>query len=134
VRRQRGFHLLELMIVTCVTAAVGGAALAVMDGAAGAERLSAAYVEDLRGLRRAAGLLEEDLRAGRAPGEVRYTLERDVLCRDGVPLARNVRAFSLESRGDLAHVRLALGPRSGEALRRDAALELTVRRRPGGAR
>ena len=133
---ERGFTLNELMIslvVILVTmGTVGGIAMSMHQR----ERTTAAYAEDLGGLRRAVARLQEDLSRASALDDVAYRLEGGVLLRAGEPLLRNVASFALTADGSLARVRLQLAPRSDAPTRREAVLDFRVRLRgpKGGER
>jgi prepilin-type N-terminal cleavage/methylation domain-containing protein len=125
-RREAGFSLYELMIAVAVlgviTAAVAGIAHAVHR----ADRVSAAYVEDLSGLRRAVVSVERDLRAARSLADLRYVLDVDALKRGEAVVARRIRTFELVQAGEVVTARIGLLPRA-EAPTREAVVVTSVR-------
>jgi type II secretory pathway component PulJ len=128
MRREAGFSLQELMIVTgvlvSVMAAVGGLAHALHR----ADRVSAAYAEDLAGLRRAVTSVEHDLREARSVAELAYELDGDLLRRDGRVVARRIALFEVLAEGRVATARIGLRPRA-EAATRAAVVTTCVRLR-----
>lgn len=136
MRRARGFTILELMIVVSMLTVVGATFLGAATTIHREERHSAAYAQDLAGLRRAVQLVEHDLRDAGTTQDVDYRLEDGVLRRGDTPIARNIALFDVSAASDgLARVRIGLAPRSDAPNRREATLDLVVRMRgKGGAR
>jgi prepilin-type N-terminal cleavage/methylation domain-containing protein len=130
----RGFTLIELLVVIVVMTTVTGSVLTVASTVHREERLSAAYAQDVHGLRRAVQALERDLRTAPGPKAFSWALRDGDLCRDGALLARNVARFDVEWEAERATVHLALGPRSDAPHRREAVLRLVVKRRGGEGR
>ena len=128
-RSARGFTLAEMMVVVSC-AGVFGATLAGIGARVHAdERASAGRQADLEGLRRAARMLDDDLRSGRSPDASSWRLEGDVLYRGSRPVLRSVAAFEAKRDGDVWRPRIALRPRVVEGPRREAVLEWSVRPR-----
>lgn len=123
---EKGFSLYELMIVVAVlvtlTATLAGIAHAVHR----ADRVSAAYVEDLAGLRRAVASVERDLRAARSLEDLRYVLDLDMLKRGETLVARRIGTFELLQEGEVVTARIGLLPRA-EAPTRGAVVVTSVR-------
>ena len=134
MRRAAGFTLLELMIVVVLTVTVSGAVLFVVKSLQDGERLSAAYTQDLNGLRRAVRAVENDLRHAKQVSDLDWHLEEGRLRRGKQVVAHNIATFDLKPEGDRVQVRIALGPRTSPAHRNAAAVDFTVRMRNGGAR
>lgn len=131
MRRDAGFSLYELMIVTAVFGLVAAAIAGLTHAVHRADRASAAYTEDLAELRRAVVAVERDLRAASSADDLKYALDGGVLKRDGRPVARRIGSFEVRQDGDVATARIALQPRV-EAATRTAVIETSVRLR--GAR
>ncbi len=87
---------------------VGAAVTAVGQRMGQESKADAGRVTDLSALRRAARLLEDDLRAGRDPVAEGWFLIGDRLRRRDVVVARSVAAFDVRREGDLWHVGLTL--------------------------
>jgi hypothetical protein len=115
------------MIVTAVLGGLAATLAGITHAVHRAERVSAAYVEDLAGLRRAVALVERDLRAARSVEDLRYTLESGVLERDGAAVAR-IGAFEVTQEGAVATAWIGLLPRA-EAATRPAVVTTSVRLR-----
>lgn len=130
-RREPGFSLYELMIVTAVLGGVAAALAGITHAVHRADRASAAYADDLAELRRAVTAVERDLRAARSIEDLRYALEDGVLRRGGAVVARRIGAFELTREGAVVTARIALSPRA-EAATREAVIATSVRLR--GAR
>ena len=130
MRRQAGFSLQELMIVTAVLALVATTVAALTGSLHRTDRVTAAYVEDLAGLRRAVVAVERDLREARSVDELRYELDGDVLRRDGKVVARRIGLFEVEQEQGVATARVGLRPRA-EAATREAVVTTSVRLRRG---
>ena len=128
MRREAGFSLYELMIVTAVMGVVAAAIAGVTHAVHRADRVSAAYAEDLAELRRAVVAVERDVRAAASVEELRYALDDGVLTRDGRPVARRIGSFELTREGAVVTARIALLPRV-EAATRTAVVETSVRLR-----
>lgn len=131
MRREAGFCLYELMIVTAVLVTVTGALAGITHAVHRADRVSAAYVEDLTELRRAVVAIERDLRAARSIDDLRYALDGGALKRDGQIVARRIGMFELTQEGAVATARIGLLPRA-EVATRSATVSTSVRLR--GAR
>jgi type II secretory pathway component PulJ len=131
VRRDAGFSLYELMIVTAVLVTVSGTLAGITHAVHRADRVSAAYAEDLAELRRAVVAVERDLRAAKTVADLRYTLGDGVLRRDGKVIARRIGTFEVTQEGAVVTARIGLLPRA-EVATRDAVVSTTVRLR--GAR
>ncbi len=127
-RREKGFSLYELMIVTAVLGVVTAALAGVTHAVHRADRVSAAYVEDLTELRRAVAAVERDLRAASSIDDLRYALDGGVLKRDGEAVARRIATFELTQEGAVATARIGLLPRT-EAATRKALVSTSVRLR-----
>lgn len=129
MRSEGGWNLIELMVVVTLITAVGGTVLGVASVVRGEERHSAACANDLRSLRNAVRVLEQDLRSNQAPPELPWRLEAGTLRRGEKVYARNIARFDVSWDEDLASVHIALGPRTDASSRREATLDLRVRRR-----
>jgi hypothetical protein len=116
------------MVVVGVLAAVMATLAGLAHALHRADRTSAAYVQDLEGLRRAVVSVEGDLRAARSVDELRYRLVGDALKRDGRIVARRIARFELTQEGALATARIGLLPRT-EAATRAAVVTTRVRMR-----
>jgi prepilin-type N-terminal cleavage/methylation domain-containing protein len=127
-RREAGFSLYELMIVTAVMGGVAAAIAGVTHAVHKADRASAAYAQDLAELRRAVVAVERDLRAAASFEELRYGLDGGVLTREGRVVARRIGGFRLEREGPLVTARIELLPRA-EVPTRTAEVATTVRLR-----
>lgn len=128
MRRAAGFTLQEVMIVTTLLGLVAGTVAALTGGLHRADRVTAAYVEDLAGLRRAVVAVERDLRGARSIADLRYELADDVLWRDRVVLARRIARFEVTEENGVATARVGLLPRA-EAATREAVIMTSVRLR-----
>jgi prepilin-type N-terminal cleavage/methylation domain-containing protein len=126
VRRAAGFTLIEVLIVVTLMVAVTGTFGAVAGTIHARDRTTAAYAEDLAGLRRAVRTLRSDLRAARSTADLDWHLEGGVLRRGSRVIARHIAAFGVRARGSLAQVRIALAPRSDAPTRREAILDFAV--------
>ncbi len=129
MRRERGWTLIELMVVVTLITATGGTVLGVASHVRGEERHSAACANDLQDLRQAVRVLERDLRESSVPPALDWHLEDGALRRGARTYARNVARFDVSWKGDVASVHVALGPRTDAPSRRTATLDLRVRRR-----
>jgi len=125
MRRQAGYSLAELMIVTAVLVGVTGTLAAVGHSLHRADRVSAAYVDDISDLRRAVRTIERDARAGRL-GSVTYTRDGARLLRNDRLLADNIGTFEIDDAGDVVVVRIGLKPRAATGARRPV-IETRVR-------
>jgi len=124
-----------LLATLAAMGAFGAAVTAVGRRMSQESKADAGRLTDLPALRRAARLLEDDLRAGRDPVAEGWSLLGDRLRRRDVVVARSVAAFDVHREGDLWHVGLTLAPRTSEGPRREARLDFTVRARaPEGVR
>lgn len=128
-RAARGFTLVELLATLAAVGAFGAAATAIGQRMGQESRADAGRLTDLAALRRAARLLEDDLRAGRDPLAEGWVLTGDRLRRRDVVVARSVAAFRLREEAGLWHASITLAPRASEGPRREARLDLTVRAR-----
>jgi len=134
MKRVAGFTLQEVMIVTTLLGLVSATVAGLAAGLHRTDRVTAAYVEDLAGLRRAVAAVERDLREARSIAELRYELADDVLWRDRVVLARRIARFDVTEENGVATARVGLLPRA-EAATREAVITTSVRLRRGeGAR
>lgn len=126
---QRGFTINELMVTLAtmlvMMGTVGGIGMSMHQR----NRTTAAYAEDLSGLRRAARHLQEDLRGASSLTDVAYRLEDGALLRGDRSILRNVASFALTAEDGLARVRIQLAPRSDAPTRREAVLDFRVRMR-----
>jgi len=134
MRREAGFSLAELMIVTVLLVIVTGTLAAVARTIHLTDRQSAAYVDDLDGLRRAMRALERDLRAARHANEIfvddtSWTHVNGNLWRNQALVARRVETFEIRVERGVATVRLALAPRADVPAARRPVLETRVRLR-----
>ena len=126
----RGFTLAELMVTLAMTGAFGATLTAVSMRVNDEQKAAVGRQADLDGLRRAARLLDDDLRAGKDPVAERWHLDRNELLREHEVVARSVAVFDLTRDGELWHVRIGLKPRAAaEGVRRECVLEWTVRAR-----
>jgi prepilin-type N-terminal cleavage/methylation domain-containing protein len=132
--RSRGFTLAELMVVVSCAGVFGGTLTAVGLHVHAQGRASAGRQADLDGLRRAARLLDDDVRSGRLGRAVRWSLDDAVLRRDDVPVLASVASFEAAREGDVWRLRVALRPRVTEGPRREAVLDWSVRARVEDAR
>lgn len=130
MKRAHGFTLIELLVVISVMGCVGTILVGAVAHVRAEERLSAACADDLTGLRRAARLLREDLSEVEHPTDLAWRLDRGILERQGVAVARNVSLFEVIWEEDLLTAQLALGKRSDSPHRRDVAVDVCVARRP----
>jgi prepilin-type N-terminal cleavage/methylation domain-containing protein len=126
LRREAGFSLYELMIVVAVLGTVVGTIAGITHAVHRADRVSAAYVEDLAGLRRAVVSVERDLRAARSLADLQYVLDLDVLKRGEAVVARRIGTFEIVQDGEVVTARIGLLPRA-EAATREAVVETSVR-------
>lgn len=126
MRRAAGFTLQEIMIVTTLLGLVAATVAGLASGLHRADRVTAAYVEDLAGLRRAVAAVERDLRAARSHRELRYELADGVLWRDGEVVARRIGRFEVTEAGGVATARIGLLPRA-EVATREAVIATSVR-------
>jgi hypothetical protein len=131
MRRQAGFSLYELMIVTALLVTVTGTIAGITHAVHRADRVSAAYVEDLAGLRRAVATVERDLRVARSLSDLHYVLDLDMLKRGDDVVARRIGTFELKEEDGIATARIGLLPRA-EAPTRAATIVTSVRL--GGSR
>jgi len=120
----RGFTLMELMMVTAIVGAVTGISSGVIVTLHGSERHTRAYIDDVNGLRRAVRAVEADLRAGRSDT---CQLDDGVLRRGDEVLARRVELFEVVRDGDLWVARIGLAKRNETGVRQPV---VTVRVRP----
>jgi prepilin-type N-terminal cleavage/methylation domain-containing protein len=127
-RREAGFSLYELMIVTAVLGGVAAALAGITHAVHRADRASAAYVEDLTELRRAVAAVERDLRAAGSVADLRYALDAGMLRRDGQVVARRIGTFEVTQEGAVATARIGLLPRA-EVATRSAVVSTSVRLR-----
>ncbi len=125
-RPDAGFSLYELMIVVAVLVTLTAAVAGITHAVHRADRVSAAYVEDLAGLRRAVTSVERDLRAARSLEDLRYVLDLDMLKRGEAVVARRIGTFELLQEGDVVTARIGLLPRA-EAPTRAAVVVTAVR-------
>jgi len=128
-RSARGFTLVELMAVVGAAGAFGATITTVSMTVHAEQRTAQGRQSDLDGLRRAARLLESDLRAGFDPASAGWHLEGDVLRRRGLVLVQSVAVFRATRDGDLWHLRLGVKPRAADGPRREAVLDWEVRAR-----
>jgi prepilin-type N-terminal cleavage/methylation domain-containing protein len=128
-RAARGFTLPELLATLAAMGAFGAAVTAVGQRMSQESKADAGRVTDLAALRRAARLLEDDVRAGRDPVAEGWFRIGDQLRRRDVVVARSVAAFDVRQEGGLWHVSITLAPRTSEGPRREARLDFTVRAR-----
>jgi hypothetical protein len=143
-RRDAGFTLIELKVVIVVGALLYGVGAAFAVGVKRADRFSAAYTQDLSGLRKAVTQLERDLRGAQTVAvgtgtatidETVYRLEESRLLRAGQLLAGNIERFELSREGDRVRVLLRLGARNDAPQRREPEIVSHVRlRNAGGGR
>jgi len=126
MRRDAGFSLYELMIVVAVLGVMTGAIAGLTHAVHRADRVSAAYVEDLAGLRRAVTSVERDLRAARSVKDLDYVLDLDMLKRGETILARRIGTFELVQDGDVVTATIGLLPRA-DAPTREAVVVTSVR-------
>jgi len=131
VRRTAGFSLYELMVVTTVLVTMTGTIAGITHAVHRADRVSAAYVEDLAGLRRAVNSVERDLRAARSLEDLHYILDLDMLKRGEVVIASRIGTFDLTREGEVVTARIGLLPRAEQATR---AAVVTTSVRLGGPR
>jgi hypothetical protein len=120
--------MVVVAVLVTVVATVGGLAQALHR----ADRVSAAYAEDLAGLRRAVTSVERDLRAARSVGELAYELDGDMLRREGRVVARRIALFEVAEENGVATARIGLRARA-EAATRAAVVTTSVRMRGGEA-
>ena len=76
------------------------------------DRETAAYAEDLAGLRRAVRTVQADLREARSVQDLEYRVDGHTLLREGQVLARNIELFTVKRVGKLAQVYISLAARS----------------------
>ena len=132
---RRGFTLLELMVAVSMLTIVGATFLGVARTVHREDRHSAAYAQDLAGLRRAVQLVERDLREAQSLEDLDMRLDDGVLYRGEKAIAHRIGTFDVDvkrEQSQLAHVRIGLAPRSDAPNRRDATLDLFVRMRGSG--
>jgi len=128
MRRVAGFSLQEVMIVTTLLGLVSATVAGLAAGLHRTDRVTAAYVEDLAGLRRAVAAVERDLREAQSIAELHYELADDMLWRDGVVMARRIGRFEVTEEHGVATARIGLLPRA-EAATREAVITTSVRLR-----
>ncbi len=143
-RRDAGFTLIELKVVIVVVALLYAVGAAFAVGVKRADRFSAAYTQDLSGLRKAVAQVERDLRGARTVeigqgtatiDETVYRLEEGRLSRDEHFLASNIERFELSRQGDRVRILLRLGARNDAPQRREPEIVSHVRlRNAGGGR
>lgn len=126
MRRAAGFSLYELMVVTALLVTVTATIAGITHAVHRADRVSAAYVEDLAGLRRAVATVERDLRAARSLDDLDYVLDLDMLLRGDEVIARRIGTFELMQEGGVVTARIGLLPRA-EAPTRAALIVTSVR-------
>ena len=134
---RRGFTILELMIAVSMLTIVSATFLGVASTVHREDRHSAAYAQDLAGLRRAVQLVERELREVQSLEDLDIRLDGDVLYRGETAIAHRIGTFDVDvdvkrEQSRLAHVRIGLAPRSDAPNRRDATLDLFVRMRGSG--
>ena len=110
MKRESGFTLNELLIVTLLTTTLGLAAYQAIDRVCAEERQSRAYTQDVTKLRRAVRTARHELRNGSTVEDLKARLEGEV------------ETIEIETRGPFADVRLVQG---GE-------IRFTVRMRNAG--
>jgi prepilin-type N-terminal cleavage/methylation domain-containing protein len=126
-RRSRGFTLPELMATLAAAGAFGAAITSVSLRIGEEGKLAVGRQADLDGLRKAARLLEADLRTNLSPEALGWSLDGDVLSRGTEVVARSVATFRTRLEHDVWHVWLAVKPRATEGPRREATIEWFVR-------
>ena len=120
----RGFTLMELMMVTVMMSAVTAISSGVIVTLHSSEKRTRAYVDDVNALRRAVRAVEADLRAGRSDT---CKLEDGVLRRGDVVLARRVETFDVRRDGGVFIARIGLATRAETGARQPV---VTLRVRP----
>ena len=120
----RGFTLMELMMVTVMVSAVSAISSGVIVTLHSSEKRTRAYVDDVNGLRRAVRAVEADLRAGLTDT---CRVADGVLRRGDVILARRVETFEVRRDGDLLIARIGLATRAETGARRPV---VTLKVRP----
>lgn len=126
MRREAGYSFYELMVVTALLVTVTGTIAGITHAVHKADRVSAAYVEDLAGLRRAVAAVERDLREARSVEDLDYVLDLDMLKRGDIVLARRIGTFELTQDGAVVTARIGLVPRA-ESPTREAVVVTSVR-------
>ncbi len=115
--RSRGFTITELMVAIAMLLILSGVVGGIVMTMRARDESTAAYAQDLSGLRRAARALETDLRAAPSLSAVDYELKDGTLLRWGKPLLTRVASFDLKAHGALARVQLTLAARARTSTR-----------------
>ncbi len=147
--RQRGFTLIELMIVSTVSVIVISTVGAFMTQAYRASHQSEVLTRDAVECRRALWRIEGDVRSARSietstgaarligpDGEVSYEVRSSNLVRvvdaGEEVVATGVSVFDLRTTGQLARLRISFAPHSADASHRDTEIETAIAMPRGG--
>lgn len=130
-RREAGFTFVEVMLYVVLFGAISTTVAGITHAIHRTDRATAAYVDDLDGLRRAIRLVENDLRHAKSVHALKWELKDGVLRRDGEEIARNIAAFDLDLDERFVTVTIAPGSRADVTPTRRPLVTTRVRlRRP----
>lgn len=131
MRTQRGWCLLEVLVVVITGAAVAGTAASLVERQAQASRTMASYGHGLRQLRGVLDEVADDVRAGRDVSKT-WRMEGDKLFRAGRLRATHVAGFEAKPDAGITTIRISPMSRTRGATKAPTAtLTLRVSKRGG---